>query len=146
VVHVDGLHEIEALAGRFASDDHLAFVARVIRAVCPEARLVFRVGRSELAFILPSITAHHAEELLQQARMALSASPRPATVLANVTLGLTFGVSELVDDTTSEELVREADHRMCECKRDSVRVNVPAVPSTWPAPALPREADLRRKM
>lgn len=117
LIDLDGFKLVNDLAGHATGDEVLRFVAKHMLASCRRFDIACRLGGDEFAFILPGTTAVGARALIARISNELArATERPA-LPAGIGIGLSFGISERCEASSSSDLFERADAGMYVIKR-----------------------------
>lgn len=111
MLDLDGLKQVNDALGHQAGDDHLKALAALLLETARGGDAAYRVGGDEFALVLAGESAWGGLRLAQrlQDRLGERANgSRPS---------VTAGVAELIDPTTKDALVRQADLALIEAKR-----------------------------
>jgi diguanylate cyclase (GGDEF)-like protein len=112
---LDGFKQINDARGHAHGDRVLSQVGGALAGACRASDLAFRVGGDELALLLPATDA-------DEARAAASRAARAMTAVTEVT-GVSYGITVWPADAESkDELLRRADDRLYEMKRENAGV------------------------
>ena len=109
--------------GHAAGDQVLCQIAHTLQNACRPTDRIGRVGGDEFAVLLPRVTMEQGDAVRFRLKTMLAQQGyRPAGSPTDVPLGLSAGLAFFPEDgTTILELLRIADERLYEDKRDSKR-------------------------
>jgi diguanylate cyclase (GGDEF)-like protein len=118
LLDLDGLKQVNDSLGHQAGDERLRALADAIRATSRGTDCGYRIGGDEFAIILDDIRAWGALEFVQRLRTTLEAATAPAVDTSAA------GVSEAVQFTAKDTLLREADLALLASKRSGQHVSI----------------------
>ena len=95
--------------GHHAGDDVLRAFARLVRSHVRDVDVPSRIGGEEFAILLPETDSADAARVAERMRHSLSFVPVPVGEHETVQMTSSFGVAELVDGQSGDDLMRAAD-------------------------------------
>jgi diguanylate cyclase (GGDEF)-like protein len=95
--------------GHHAGDDVLRAFARLVRSHVRDVDVPSRIGGEEFAILLPETDSADAASVAERMRHSLSVVPVPVGEHESVQMTSSFGVAELVDGQSGDDLMRAAD-------------------------------------
>jgi diguanylate cyclase (GGDEF)-like protein len=95
--------------GHHAGDDVLRAFARLVRSHVRDVDVPSRIGGEEFAILLPETDSADAASVAERMRHSLSVVPVPVGEHETVQMTSSFGVAELVDGQSGDDLMRAAD-------------------------------------
>jgi len=117
---VDGFKSVNDRFGHPAGDRALAGIARELRRSLRQSDAVFRYGGDEFIALCPETSGRAAEALLRRLEGNLCAFRAQAESVEG--LGVSWGVASFPADAADvEELIRRADRRLYDCKKEHHR-------------------------
>jgi diguanylate cyclase (GGDEF)-like protein len=95
--------------GHHAGDDVLRAFAGLVRSHVRDVDVPSRIGGEEFAILLPETDSADAASVAERMRHSLSVVPVPVGENETVRMTSSFGVAELVDGQSGDDLMRAAD-------------------------------------
>ena len=111
VLDLDKLKQVNDSLGHQAGDDRLRALTDAIRATAPGPDCAYRVGGDEFAVILEGTRAWNALEFTQRLNVSLAGQPQGFGV------SVSAGISERLEASGKDRLIREADLALLAAKR-----------------------------
>ncbi|HEY5962290.1 MAG TPA: diguanylate cyclase [Polyangiaceae bacterium] len=156
MLDMDGLKEVNDLAGHLAGDQALAMVGKVLRVATRENDVVGRFGGDEFAVVLPQTDTDGAEsvgerllELLRERTIQLPNGPRPlsgSVGLATLPIhefggeGFNRPIAASYFQAMAEALLERADGALYVAKASGKNRLCTAEPVTWAYPTSMRDS------
>jgi len=125
LLDLDGFKLINDLAGHATGDEVLRFVARHMAAECRRFDIPCRLGGDEFAYILPGTSAEGAHALVERLSVVLATAPDRPALPSQTAIGLSFGIAERHQASSSTAFVEKADAAMYEVKRQHKSESAP---------------------
>jgi diguanylate cyclase (GGDEF)-like protein len=104
--------------GHHAGDIVLRSFADLMRSHIRDVDVPGRIGGEEFAIVLPETDRNGAESVAERMRESLSSVPIPVSDDQSVRVTASFGVAELVDDQSGDDLLRSADTALYRAKAE----------------------------
>jgi diguanylate cyclase (GGDEF)-like protein len=124
LLDLDGFKAINDAHGHAVGDEVLARVAQAILRRVRASDLVGRYGGDEFVLLLPETSRPRAERVLQ--RFGAMEVPHPVRSEPTLDLRLCWGIATWPNDGDSADLLlRQADNRLYEMKRERKRTSAP---------------------
>lgn len=114
LIDVDNLKQVNDHHGHRAGDLALCTVAESLRNTCRGSDLAARYGGDEFAVLVPSTSAHEAQELANRLRYTLAKQVQGHEELAGVTMSV--GIADLDDASDLDALLVAADSALYTAK------------------------------
>jgi diguanylate cyclase (GGDEF)-like protein/PAS domain S-box-containing protein len=116
LVDLDGFKNVNDTLGHAAGDELLQRVAERLRGCVLKGDTVARLGGDEFAIALPTGTGEHAAAV---SRRVITALHRPISAAGQeVRIGASIGLAQLVDQSSAEQLLSDADIAMYVAKKN----------------------------
>lgn len=117
ITDIDYFKKINDTYGHLAGDAALKHFANILKENLRKSDLVFRIGGEEFLILLPNTTLEEAAKIAESLRAKLELTP---LIYDGKTIKLTasFGVAQLKDEQTLNQLIEEADKKLYTAKRE----------------------------
>jgi diguanylate cyclase (GGDEF)-like protein len=115
---LDNFKWVNDAFGHHAGDVVLRSFADLMRSHIRDVDVPGRIGGEEFAIVLPETDQEGAGSVAERMRESLSSVPIPVSDDHSVRVTSSFGVAELVDDQSGDDLLRSADAALYRAKAE----------------------------
>jgi diguanylate cyclase (GGDEF)-like protein len=116
VIDLDNFKDINDRHGHPCGDLVLATVAKMLLEACRNKDRVARIGGEEFAMVLPHTNSDEARRACQRVRRAIMETEIPYDDQV-ISITASFGVTEIVEGDTGEDVYKRADYALYCAKR-----------------------------
>ncbi|WP_299177186.1 GGDEF domain-containing protein [uncultured Neptuniibacter sp.] len=118
LVDIDHFKRFNDTYGHLMGDKVLQYVGKLLKEVCQEPMLPVRFGGEEFAVLMPGTTKKEAADIADQVRQKIQAirikQKKSGEIISSITAS--FGVSQLVNGESAEQLVERTDKALYQAK------------------------------
>lgn len=118
MIDADEFKVINDTHGHMVGDEALKAMAAAIGRTLRSRDLLGRMGGEEFAAILPAATLSEAEAAAERIRRAVAGIDLRLEDGQDIRLSVSIGLARFTDGTTPQQVLREADKRLYEAKRN----------------------------
>lgn len=120
LVDIDHFKKFNDTYGHLMGDKVLQYVGKLLKDICLEPMLPVRFGGEEFAVLMPGTSKEQAFEIAEKVRLKIQAirikQKKSGDIISSITAS--FGVSQLTDAETVEQLIERTDQALYQAKNN----------------------------